>query len=578
MDLSRNPLTRFRCTVSTMVAPMTSDDNVCWLEGFVEIVSQSMPFIENHAMRIFDSFSQIPSQTPMRGLRRSSRPLPVVQLPVVLLSIFLFSIAVPEPLGAEDSVPTLQPLVRIVDLKIGETAQVELCDGALATVTLLNVTEHRDSVRGAVRRTEVDVEVNHTRVQLGAANYDLPTTIAGVQIDCSITKGTVGNSRRNVWGLNQDARLRLWPAGSPLTQPGTFVYPLKQRWFAGDTQMANEPTFVNGGEKPERKKIYYHDGLDFGGSEGLVEVVSATDAMVVSAGRRTAAGDGESPRRSAYDSVYTVDGRGWSLGYVHLQSIDPAIRPGVRVRKGQTIGILGKEGSSGGWSHLHLSSRTKQQAGRQVTLSAYAFIWDAYVREYHPKLKAVARPHHLLWAGETVTLDATKSWSAEGKIAHYAWSMHDRAKATGAKVEMTYPAAGTYSEVVKVSDANGNADYDFVVVQVLDPHDRERLPPTINPNYFPTFGIHPGAPVTFKVRVFRTVGGPVHWDFGDGSPSVAVRAGGSSEDHAADGYVLTKHTYQQPGHYVVTASHTNEHGLAAVGHLQVRVNTSSTQR
>ena len=26
---------------------------------------------------------------------------------------------------------------------------------------------------------------------------------------------------------------------------GTFGYPLKQRWFANDTQMANEPCFVD---------------------------------------------------------------------------------------------------------------------------------------------------------------------------------------------------------------------------------------------------------------------------------------------------------------------------------------------
>jgi hypothetical protein len=70
--------------------------------------------------------------------------------------------------------------------------------------------------------------------------------------------------------------LRLWPEGSPWINPGTMVYPLKQRWFASATQMANEPCYVDSSERAQVRKIYYHYGLDFGGCEGLVEVVAAT--------------------------------------------------------------------------------------------------------------------------------------------------------------------------------------------------------------------------------------------------------------------------------------------------------------
>ncbi len=75
-----------------------------------------------------------------------------------------------------------------------------------------------------------------------------------VQIDCSITKGYNSNGSPEFWALDKDARLRLWPAGSPLVQPGTFVYPAKQRWFAGLTQMANEPVYVDGGERPQSQE------------------------------------------------------------------------------------------------------------------------------------------------------------------------------------------------------------------------------------------------------------------------------------------------------------------------------------
>src|SRR5205823_13613784 len=126
------------------------------------------------------------------------------------------------------------------------------------------------------------VDPNAQSLVLPSPPFPLPATAAGVQIDCPITKDYVTNSRQgNAWGLLKDARLRLWPAGSPGIEPDTFVYPLNQRWFASHTQMANEPTFVDGGEAPSAKKIYYHYGLDSGGAEGMVDVVAASARRVM---------------------------------------------------------------------------------------------------------------------------------------------------------------------------------------------------------------------------------------------------------------------------------------------------------
>ena len=151
-------------------------------------------------------------------------------------------------------------------------------------------------MRAAIRSATVTVEINGSRHQLPSGNYHLPRTLAGVQIDCPITKGYRANSNRDMWALAKDARLRLWPAGSPLITPGTFVYPLKQRWFATYTQMANEPTYVDGPEKPRVKKIYYHNDLDFGGTEGMVDVVAATD-FLLDCGDDCCAASGASPSR-----------------------------------------------------------------------------------------------------------------------------------------------------------------------------------------------------------------------------------------------------------------------------------------
>ena len=308
------------------------------------------------------------------------------------------------PALAAEAQHAREPIVRAVDLNIGETANVKLSDGSIAQVKLLELDEETDPLRGAIRTAAVTVEVNGKTVQLISANYNLPQTVGGVQIDCPITKGYRANSRRDMWALEKDARLRLWPAESPLIDPQTFTYPVKQRWFATYTQMSNEPTYVDGGEQAGRKDIYYHNDLDFGGCEGMVDVVAATDGLVVSSGESTMSGYEDSPANQRYDVVYLLDDRGWYYRYSHLFSIDEAIKPGVRVEMGQKIGVLGKEGGSGGWSHLHFGIVSRQPSGNWGTQEAYAFVWETYIREHKPKLIAVARPHHFKATGEKVIL------------------------------------------------------------------------------------------------------------------------------------------------------------------------------
>src|SRR5262249_60226452 len=98
----------------------------------------------------------------------------------------------------------------------------------------------------------------------------------------------------------------------------------------------------------------------------------------------------------------------------------------------ERVGVLGKEGASGGWSHLHFEIKSRQPSGKWGTQAAYAFLWEAYRRQYKPVLQAVARPHHLLFAGETATLDGSKSCRPAGKIARYEWTLSHGRKETGA--------------------------------------------------------------------------------------------------------------------------------------------------
>jgi murein DD-endopeptidase MepM/ murein hydrolase activator NlpD len=468
---------------------------------------------------------------------------------------------------------TLKPLVYVVDLDVGQTRHVTLHDGSKATVSLLDLTEKRDSVRNAVRKAQVKVKVNNQIISLVSSTYHLPTIIDGVQIDCPVTKGYLQNSSKdNTWGLAKDARLRLWPADSPWIRPGTFIYPVKQKWFASDTQMANVPCYVNACDIPASKSIYYHYGLDFGGSEGLVEVVAATDGLVVSVGDRSLEGYKDTPVRPRYDVVYIIDDRGWYYRYSHLAMIATPVIPGKRVKMGQRIGLIGKEGGSGGWSHLHFDIKCRQPSGKWGTQNSYAFIWQAYQQQYSPEIIAVARPHHLVYTDETVQLDASKSWCRKGQITKYEWTFCDGTKAKGDTIKRLYEQAGQYSEIVKVTDSTGNFAYDFAVVYVIDRNYPERVPPTIHANYYPTFGLMTNDEVTFKVRSFSTQYGYEVWDFGDGSAPVKVLSDGNANQHNPAGYAITQHRYEKAGDYIVTVRRSDEHGYEAVGHLHVRIN------
>jgi len=495
-----------------------------------------------------------------------------------MLTILLgvaFAIAVePRDFLAPAPPPTRQPLVRVTDLDIGELQQVQLCNGASAMVKLIELQEFRDPVTSAVREAKVVVEVNGRRVSLSSANYHLPVTMAGVQVDCPITRGYLTNSTIDHWALAKAARLRLWPAGSPWFEPGTFVYPVRQRIFTTNTQMANEPCFVDGGEIPSSPRIYYHSGLDIGGAEGMVPVIAAADGLVVSVGKDVLPGYESPPVIPRYDRVYLLDGQGWLYRYSHLQSINSSIRTGTTVKIGQTLGVLGKEGDSGGWSHLHFEIISKQPSGRWGTQEGYAFLWEAYQRQYQPDLIAVARPHHFVWENEAVLLDATRSWSKYGAITRFDWTFSDGTKATGSKVERTYTGPGSFSEILRITDSHGHVGYDFAVVQVASRAKDMPLPPTIHAAYAPSLGIKPGAPVTFKVRTFRTTDGSESWDFGDGTSPVTTHSDGAVKPLAKDGYAVTIHRFGKPGDYLVRVERTDNRGQKATARLHVQVDAN----
>jgi murein DD-endopeptidase MepM/ murein hydrolase activator NlpD len=455
----------------------------------------------------------------------------------------------------------------VLELDIGESQTVELYDGTNISVTLIDIQEERDPIRNAIRKAMVKISVEGTETWLEAGNYNLPAAVSGVLVDCSVTRGYLTDNYSNpeqIWRLAKDARLRIWPEGRPLLSPGLFVYPLKQKWFAGNTYIGNEPV-VNDHDatKPYPSDIYYHFGFDQGGCEALTEVLAAADGRVIVAGTDYQEGyenffddTGIQPR---YDRVVVQEENGWMYRYSHLYRVDVAV--GQEVVKGDTIGLLGKE--IGAWSHMHFDLWYVNAEGRYVLELCYPYMWEAYVEQYSPPVLAVARPHTYIGVGDTVILDGTKSMSFAGSIVSYEWTFTDGTTATGSAVSREYASPGLYSEALKVTDDRGNVEYDFAQVMAVYEDAPERIYGWIHASYYPTFNIDPGDSITFKARYFNLSDGEETWDLGDGSPERTTVSGSS--------YAEITHAYDESGHYLVKVSRTNDLGEPAIAHLHVTV-------
>jgi len=462
-----------------------------------------------------------------------------------------------------------------VDLAVGESFVYKLLSGEEKKITVVSYEETRDEFRSAVRRATVTLDVDGVRATIPVALYNMPRVVNGVKLDAAVTKGYLSNSSSpEVWDLDPEAdvRLRLWDPDQPLLDPGTFCYPVKQRWFASDTQMANDPCYVDGGEDPTQKSIYYHYSLDFGGYDHLVRVVAATDGEVVSVAEEISPNipqDEQQLVNPRYDVIYIRDSRGWYYRYSHFSSILPHVRVGYRVKMGEWIGILGKEGASGGWAHLHFGIHGTKGDERGV-INGYPFVVEAYMRAHPGSLLAVARPHHLIKTGDEIELDGYNSICDAGEIVSYEWEFHDGAKLNGPVVKRVYHQPGAYSEILRVVDNRGQVDVDFAVVHVLDEESTlEHLPPSIHLAYFPTEGIRANDVVFFKARTFRVKGGQEEWDFGDGKSGVTC---------SLNEYATISHHYEKPGLYIVTVRRKSENGVGAVAHLKVFIEEKAEKK
>ena len=273
------------------------------------------------------------------------------------------------------------------------------------------------------------------------------------------------------------------------------------------------------------------------GYEGREEVVSATAGRVVLFW----------PSRENICSVVIQDNGGFHWEYAHLSSFAPEIVLNARVTLGQKLGMLGRSGPSGNFSHSHLGSYLTRHDldvdNRDKRLNLYPWLVAAYQAQHPTGLVAIARPHHQVLVGEDVDFDGSNSlaWGG-GKIVQWRWVFPDGQTVRQAKARKKFNRAGAYVATLWVKDDKGGEDVDFCQVKVYSRPTPEPAMPHIFMTCTPTQNVRPNQPVTFRFWFQGSGGGPIKVDFGDGTQLSDYRP-----------YAELQHGFKTPGVHVVTA-------------------------
>ncbi|MFA5862450.1 MAG: PKD domain-containing protein, partial [Candidatus Thermoplasmatota archaeon] len=123
--------------------------------------------------------------------------------------------------------------------------------------------------------------------------------------------------------------------------------------------------------------------------------------------------------------------------------------------------------------------------------------------------------------GLRVTASGAFSTDAEGSIAAYAWELGNSATRTGAALDYTYPAAGTYTITLRVTDSAGAIDDAIATVTVV-----ESTPPTFAVDAGDSSSVVAGGTFTVGALAYNAPGTVTYsWSFNGGTsvPGQAVQ-------------------------------------------------------
>ncbi len=454
------------------------------------------------------------------------------------LAVFLLALSIYNDAsfaGTEDSFNRLIKKYsdqEIVCLNIGEEYPFELKDKSEKLIRLVSVKEYRDSVVKLVRWADVVIEVDGEILHLTCAPYTIPTEFNRIRVQADTT---------SAWHwLPKRVQFSIWDANDPIVKTERFGFPLSDyALFSHGMQAYNEVVHLGWTDGCPEGVVFYHDyGIDFGGYESRQHIVSCTDGTVLQL---------STERKHIFVVIQDDDGFIWDYG--HFDFIDPGVKKGARIQRGQTIGILGKTGPSGNFSHLHLGaylSRSDLEADkRNRRLNLYPWIVATYAKQYRKTMYAVARPHLTASTGEKVEFDASRCLSFGPEIVSYQWMFPDGQTVHAAKAEAVFDKSGIYIATLWIKDERGNQDVDFCKVKVFTASSPEGNIPTIYMTRTPASDIVVGQPVFFRLWLQGTNDGLIEIDFGDGT---MIR------DYVS--YSEIQHSFTSPGIHVVTARST----------------------
>jgi hypothetical protein len=455
-------------------------------------------------------------------------------LPLLVITLATFGAARCHAAVSDEAINSLVSAYsaqRVVSLNVGESCAFQLKSGARRVLKLIAVQEHRDSVLNLMARAEVRIEIEGKPLELVCEPYTMPTELAGLRLLADSTAG---------WGnVPKTVQFSLWDAADPIVDTNRFGFPLRHyRFLSHGTQCYNEPVHLGAGDGDPAGQKFYHDyGFDLAGYEGKEQVVSATEGKVASFW----------PSLEHLCSVVVQDTNGFYWEYAHLKSLGPGIVLNAHLDKGQMIGILGRTGPSGNFSHSHLGSYLTRHDldtdNRDCRLNLYPWYVAAYQAQHPKGLLAVARPHRLALTGEQVLLDGSRSLAWGGaRIVQWRWVLPDGSTVTSHTAQTAFDKPGAYVAALWVEDNEGNQDVDFCQIKVFSKSGPERNMPHVFMTCTPTEGIRPNTPITVRLWFQGKGGGPISLDFDDGTRIADCKP-----------YAALRHSFDQPGVHILTA-------------------------
>ena len=417
---------------------------------------------------------------------------------------------------------------RFIYLDPGESCSFQLKNGAERQIRLVSVKEYEDPVVHLTRRADVEVEIDGKPIELTCAPYGMPTEAGGVRVLADTTSAWLETAKR--------VQFSLWDASDPIVDTAFFCFPLPgYRLFSHGMQAYNEPVHLGRRDgDPKGQRFHHNYGVDLAGYEGRQKVLSCIDGTVV----QTNPEEGDLSVR---------DDRGFVLYYGHLDSILPEIRVGTPVKCGQWVGMLGRRGASGNFSHLHVGAFLSESAMAEGRLSRnlnlYPWLVAAYQQESGTSLYAVARPHKTALTGDKVLFDGSSSMAFKSTITSFKWEFHDGTTAEGPRAEKVYEKPGCYAAALWVTDDRGGHDVDFCTVRVYSPSAPEDAVGTLFVTYIPSAQVHVDRPVNFRI-----------WPQGMGAESIQVDFGDGTILRDYRPYSAITHKFKKSGIHIVTVS------------------------